>query len=433
MAAVKYEDPRLEALESEKKATETQLDGTFTGMAEDAEKFYREQIDAAAKWAETQQAQQQAETDLAVERLETEKSALERDYLKEQSGAYVDFQKQSNAYGVTAEKLASAGLRNTGYGESSAVGMYNAYQNRVAAARETYGSAVENYNLAIKEAQTQNSAALAEIAYKALETQLALSLEGFEYRNELLTELTDRRAALDSEYHDRYLDVLGQIDRENEFREQQRQFDLNLQLKQREYDAEQRRFLQEYDLKLKAFNEEIRQYDQNLRQKQRQFDEEMERLKTNDAVGNAIRLRELEQEKLKLQQAQKEYAIDVALKQQALLEEKRQFEENLAFEKSEAERKARTALLEAQAKAVEASKTEAEKVEEKLEREKLVREDKPVELENGYARTVARLNELRRKGESEAILMYEILMADRAGVISAAEAYELRKLYSNTI
>ncbi len=433
MAGIKYEDPRLEALENEKKATEAELENTFTGMAEDAEKFYREQIDAAAKWAETQQAQQQAETDLAVERLENEKSALEKDYLKEQSGAYVDFQKQSNAYGVTAEKLASAGLQNTGYSESSVVSMYNTYQNRVAAARETYGSAVENYNLAIKEAQAQNSAALAEIAYKALETQLSLSLEGFEYRNELLTELSDRRAALESEYHDRYFDVLGQIDRENEFKEQQRQFDLNLQLKRQEYDAEQRRFLQEYNLKLKAFNEEIRQYDLNLKQKQREFDEEMARLKTNDAVGNAIKLRELEQEKLKLQQAQKEYAIDVALKQQALAEEKRQFETTLAFNKAEAERKARQALLEAQAKAVEANKTEADKVAEKIEQVKVEQEDKPVELENGYARTVAHLNELRRKGESEAILMYEILMADRAGVITTGEAYELRKLYSNTI
>ena len=82
--------------------------------------------------------------------------------------------------------MASQGLNTSGYSESSKVSMYNQYQNRVSVARDVFSRAVLNYDNSIKEAQLANNARLAEIAYNALQTELELSLQGFQYKNTLL-------------------------------------------------------------------------------------------------------------------------------------------------------------------------------------------------------------------------------------------------------
>ena len=219
-SAVNYEDPRLGKVESDKKQALTELEQTYAGMIGEADKQYQQQIDATKEWSDKQQEIQQAQTDFTIQQVEQQKEQSHKDYVKEQSGAYVDWQKQSNQYGVNAEQQAAAGMKNTGYSESSQVGMYNTYQNRVAVARESYNNAVLNYNNAIKEAQLQNNSALAEIAYKALQTQLELSLEGFQYKNNLILEQTNQKLQVDQMYHDRYLSVLDQINTENAMAEE---------------------------------------------------------------------------------------------------------------------------------------------------------------------------------------------------------------------
>ena len=146
------------------------------------------------------------------------------DYTKEQSGAYVDWQKQSNAFSADAEQKAAAGMSNTGFSESSKVGMWNTYQNRIASAREAYSRAVLNYDNAIKDARLQNNSVLAEIAFGALQQQLELSLQGFQYKNQLLLDKTNQKLTLENTYYQRYQDVLNQINTENALAEQIRQF-----------------------------------------------------------------------------------------------------------------------------------------------------------------------------------------------------------------
>ena len=127
------------------------LNTTYDGMINNSDKYFNDQIQASKDWADKQAAIQQQQTDFAIEKIEQEKDKAYKDYAKEQSGAYVDWQKQSNKYGAQAEKMASSGLSNTGYSESSQVSMYNTYQNRVSTARESYNNAVLNYNNAIKD------------------------------------------------------------------------------------------------------------------------------------------------------------------------------------------------------------------------------------------------------------------------------------------
>lgn len=233
--AVNYDDKRFSEVESQKSDALKDLENTYNGMIEDSQKGYNDQIQASKDWVDKQTDIQNKNTDFAIEQINQQKDQTRKDYLKEQSGAYVDWQKQSNQYGAKAEQQASMGMANSGYSESSQVSMYNTYQNRLAAAREVYSRADLNYKNKITEAKLQNSALLAEIAYKGLQEQLSLGLEAMQYKNSLLIQKTSEKRAIDNDYYTRWRDVLSQINTENALAEQQRQFNANLAFQKEQF------------------------------------------------------------------------------------------------------------------------------------------------------------------------------------------------------
>lgn len=232
---INYNDERFKAVENEKNQAIANVNNTYGNMVNESNQFYQNQIDASNQYAETQKELQQQNTDFAIEKVEQQKQQAEQDYIKEQKGAYVDYQKQSDTYGVNAEQMASSGLQNTGYAESSQVQMYTAYQNRVAVARESYNRAILNYDNAIKEAQLQNNSALAEIAYKALQTQLELSLQGFQYKNTLLQQQLEMQNQTEDRYYSRWQNVLQQMNTENALAEQVRQYNEQMAMEREQF------------------------------------------------------------------------------------------------------------------------------------------------------------------------------------------------------
>ncbi|MBE5880380.1 MAG: hypothetical protein E7288_10480 [Lachnospiraceae bacterium] len=216
-----YNDGRLAEVETQRDQALEDVQNTYQGMIDESGKYYQAQIDATKAWEKTQSELQQQKTDFAIEQIEQQKEQAQKDYTREQSGAYVDWQKESNKYGANAEQMASNGMTNTGYSESSQVSIYNTYQNRVATAREAYSLAVQNYNNAITEAQLQNSSVLAEIAYQSLQQQLEISLAGFQYKNQLVLDQLGTKMSVDNTYHSRYQDVLSQINTENALAQKQ--------------------------------------------------------------------------------------------------------------------------------------------------------------------------------------------------------------------
>lgn len=271
--AINYEDERFTKVEADKNEALTEVEKTYGDMIGQSDGFYQQQIDASKQWADKQSQLQQEQTDFAIEQIEQQKEQSQKDYVREQAGAYTDWQKQSNPYGAAAEKMAASGLTGTGFSESSQVSMYNTYQNRVATARESYNRAILNYNNAIKDARLQNNAALAEIAFQALQQQLELSLQGFQYKNSLILDQANKKMEVDNMYYNRYQDVLQQINNENALAEQIRQYNQN------------------YELQMKQFEESIRQ-----------FNEEIARLKANDARAYSMQIKELELKKQQLEE-----------------------------------------------------------------------------------------------------------------------------------
>ena len=292
--SINYEDERFKQVESEKKAAITELNDTYGSMINQSDKFYKDQVAAAEDYGRTQKNLQQQNTDFAIQQINQQKEQAGKDYAKEQSGAYVDWQKQSNQYGADAEQMAAQGLVGTGFSESSQVSMYNTYQNRVATARESYKKTVLEYDNSIHEARLQNNAALAEIAYNTLQTKLELNLQGFQYKNQLITDRLDKKQQADETYYNRWKDVLDQQNTENAMAEEVRQFNENKQLE------------------IQKLNEQIRQ-----------FDLELERLKAKDSLEAKYQA-----EQLKLQKQ------ELTLKKQQLAEEKRQFDASLKAAKS---------------------------------------------------------------------------------------------------
>jgi len=235
---INYDDRRFQEVESDKKTALNELNKTYDSMINQSDKYYQAQIDASKQWADKQTQLQNEQTDFAIEQIEQQKDQAKKDYTKEQSGAYVDWQKQSGEYGANAEAMAAQGMVGTGYSESAQVSMYNTYQNRIATARESYNRAVLNYDNAIKDARLQNNAALAEIAYNALQQQLELSLAGFQYKNQLVLAKSEAKRETDNTYYGRYQDVLSQINTENALAEEVRQYNEKMAEEKRQFDAQ---------------------------------------------------------------------------------------------------------------------------------------------------------------------------------------------------
>lgn len=234
---INYNDKRFTQVEADKKVALNEVDTTYGDMISKSDKYFEDLIDQSKDWADKQADLQNQKTNLAIKEINQQKAQAKKDYTKEQSGAYVDWQKQSNQYGANAEQMAAQGLTNTGFSESSQVSMYNTYQNRVATAREAFVLAKQNYDNAIAEARLQNSSILAEIAAEAYQKQLELSLQGFQYKNQLITEMSDKKLAVEESYYQRYQDVLKQINTENALAEEVRQYNASLDEEKRQYNS----------------------------------------------------------------------------------------------------------------------------------------------------------------------------------------------------
>lgn len=169
------------------------------------------QIGNVKDWGAEQAKNQQAQHDFTIQQIEQKKEQAQQDYKKEQSAAYVDWQKQSNKYGANAEQMAAQGMSNTGYSESSKVAMYNQYQNRVAVAREAISRAELEFDNQMTQARLQNSSILAEIAYNTLKEIDSLTLAGIQQTTALRSEQAKRETEIKQIYHNQWQDVLKQI------------------------------------------------------------------------------------------------------------------------------------------------------------------------------------------------------------------------------
>ena len=201
-----YED-QVAALEEEKESALSEVDEKYGGRIEQTDAMFQKQIDAVQDYADKQSELQQKQTDFTIGQIQQQKEQAQKDYIKEQSAAYVDFKKQTDPHGVKAERIAAGGMWGSGYSESSQTAMYNEYQQRVSTAKASFDQTIVNYNNAMAQAELQNSSVLAEIAFNALVQETELTMQAFVSRNTLLDEQENARAQVEKNY----LSAVGQL------------------------------------------------------------------------------------------------------------------------------------------------------------------------------------------------------------------------------
>ena len=201
---VDYNDSRLVSVKNEQAQKESEIKNRYDTLANESKIYYDKQIENSKNWAEKQTELQNNSLNQTLTEIQQNKDQTEKDYMKEQKGAYADYQKQINPYSVRAEQMAANGLSNSGFSENERINKYLAYQNRYTSAREDLNKALININNSIVQARNANDARIAEIAEKAMDEQLSLSLQAFNYRSTLMQEKEQRIAENTDRYNRQY-------------------------------------------------------------------------------------------------------------------------------------------------------------------------------------------------------------------------------------
>lgn len=219
-------DKRLTSIDDRYDMAIKENDQTYDNLISGAEDKYQGMADDIWADAKKQQDIQQKMTDQTIKEINQKQEQAEKDYIKEQSGAYVDWQKQSDQYGVKAEQMAASGFSNDGYNASIEASYYNTYQNRVATARAAFEQTKMNFDNAINEAKLQNSSLLAEIAAEANREANQYIIQGYLYKNQLIEAKATAKRQITSDWRTEYQNMMNTIMDEYQLNESARQADM---------------------------------------------------------------------------------------------------------------------------------------------------------------------------------------------------------------
>lgn len=251
---VNYNDDRFTQVENEKQSELNKYNETYDRLIDERNQFTNQQQGLVDQWENTQRQIANDNLNHQIDLYNQQKDKAERDYQKEAKASYIDYQKEVDKYGVSRENVVQNGLSNSGYAESSKVDMYNTYQNRIATARESLNTIKLEFDNAIKEAQLQNNATLAENALTALQQKLSIALEGFDYKSDQENNRLNWNNTINNNYYDRWKDVESQINYENQQAEAVRQFNENLAFQKEQARIAQQQWEKEYALQQAQLN-----------------------------------------------------------------------------------------------------------------------------------------------------------------------------------
>jgi hypothetical protein len=149
---------------------------------DDLNKWSQQQNDLLSQQQQLQQDLVNQQTQQSIDKLEYDKSKIDKETQKQTRGLYTNYQKMANNYGVQAEQQAQMGLGNSGYAETSKINLFNAYQKNVTDTLNNANQLKADFDFQINQAiQTGN--------ITRAQNQLAL----YQQRMQLLTQEYDMR------------------------------------------------------------------------------------------------------------------------------------------------------------------------------------------------------------------------------------------------
>lgn len=178
------------------------------------------------------------QTDMNVAEIERNKQKVDEDVNKTNKALYTEYKKASNPYGANAERLASQGLLNSGYAETTQTNLYNTYQKNITDTLNNARNLKADFDNEITRARQTGDLTKAQNALELYKQKMQLLTQEYELRN-------NREQFL----YRKSQDALAQSNWEKEYQRQQEQFDYQ---KQRDAIADSQ-WQQQFDLSKKAY------------------------------------------------------------------------------------------------------------------------------------------------------------------------------------
>lgn len=150
---------------------------------EDIEKLTTSQNEMLDKSLEQQQDITNKQTEMNVAELERNKQEVDRDATKTNRALYAEYRKASNPYGANAEQLASQGLANSGYAESTQANLYNTFQRNVTDTLNNARELKSNFDFEINKARQTGDITLAQNALAIYQQKMQLLTQEYELKN----------------------------------------------------------------------------------------------------------------------------------------------------------------------------------------------------------------------------------------------------------
>lgn len=123
------------------------------------------------------------QTDLNIAELQRNKEQIDKDTNKTNKALYAEYRKATNPYGVNAEGLASRGLGNSGYAETTQTNLYNTYQNNITDTLNNARTLKSDFDFQISKARETGDITLAQNALQIYNQKMQLLTQEYEMKN----------------------------------------------------------------------------------------------------------------------------------------------------------------------------------------------------------------------------------------------------------
>lgn len=150
---------------------------------EDIEKLTNSQNEMLDNALQQQQDITNRQTEMNVAELERNKEQIDKDATKTNRALYTEYRKASNPYGANAEQLASQGLGNSGYAESTQANLYNTFQKNVTDTLNNARELKSNFDFEINKARQTGDITLAQNALAIYQQKMQLLTQEYELKN----------------------------------------------------------------------------------------------------------------------------------------------------------------------------------------------------------------------------------------------------------
>ena len=242
------EDERLAAINKQKEEAINQSNSLYEGLLTDNENIYNQQKDYAEEYEQTQNSALDKQLAFQENLVNQQKEEARQNMEAEQKRAQNDYMAFINPYGVQAESQASSNLLSSGVSETSKLGGYNTYQNRLASANKTMQDAFTQYDNDINEARLTNDVQKAQNALNKLQMELEYAQNYYSNKSTISQNQLSNNQALDSDYYNRYQTEYNNIQAEKEREEAIRQWEAQMAFEREQAAIAQQNWEKEYAL-----------------------------------------------------------------------------------------------------------------------------------------------------------------------------------------